>query len=228
MIINVFLWCVLRALNPCEKNPQRVDKELKLKENTLNMDGIEYPVNLKDIDKFEKQNPTISITVFSCNENNKVFPLRVSEYVYMKEVDIVLMLIEKNGVNHYTWVKNISRLLSSQVSNHKEKHYFCLRCLNPFWIPKSLEKHLEYCSNHEAVKIEMPEKGKNNILKFKNYCNSEKVPFIIYADTESLIKPIQTCEADPEKSYTKNIKSMNQLVFPIILNVLMIMYLNQY
>ena len=129
-----FLWCVLRALNPCEKNPQRVDKELKLKENTLNMDGIEYPVSLKDIDKFGKQNPTISITVFSYNENNKVFPLRVSEYVYTREVDIVLMLI--------------------------------------------------------AVKIEMPEKGKNNILKFKNYCNSEKVPFIIYTDTESLIKPI--------------------------------------
>ena len=59
-----FLWCVLRVLNPCEKNPQRIDKKLKEKENTLNMDGIEYPVSLKDIDKFENQNPTVSITVF--------------------------------------------------------------------------------------------------------------------------------------------------------------------
>ena len=48
-----FLWCVLRALNPCEKNPQRIDKKLKEKENTLNMDGIEYPVSLKDLNKFE-------------------------------------------------------------------------------------------------------------------------------------------------------------------------------
>ena len=219
-----FLWCVLRALNPKDNHPERIDKKLKEKENTLNMDGIEYPVSLKDIDKFEKQNPTISITVFSYNEKNKVFPLRVSKYAYTWEVNILLMLIEKDGVKHYTWVKNISRLLSSQVSNHREKHHFCLRCLNPFWSHKSLEKHLEYCKNYEAVKIEMPEKGKNDILKFKNYCNSEKVPFIIYADTKS----IQTCDADPEKSYIKNIKSMNQLVFPIILNVLMIMYLNQY
>ena len=127
-----FLWCVLRALNPCEKNPQRIDKKLKEKENTLNMDGIDYPVSLKDIDKFENQNPTISITVFGYKEKGKVFPLRVSEYVYTRELNIVLMLTEKNGVKHYTWVKNISRLLSSQVSNHKEKHYFCLRCLNPF------------------------------------------------------------------------------------------------
>ena len=99
------MWCVLRALNPCEKNPQRIDKKIKEKENTLNMDGIEYPVNLKDIDKFEKQNPTISITVFGYKEKGNVFPLRVSEYVYTREVDIVVMLIEKNGVKHYTWVK---------------------------------------------------------------------------------------------------------------------------
>ena len=59
-----FLWCVLRALNPHEKDSQRIDKKLKEKENTLNMDRIEYPVSLKDLNKFEKQNPTISITVF--------------------------------------------------------------------------------------------------------------------------------------------------------------------
>ena len=58
-----FLWCVLRALNPKDTNPQRLDKELMGKENTLNMKGIDYPVSLEDLNKFEKQNPTISITV---------------------------------------------------------------------------------------------------------------------------------------------------------------------
>ena len=62
-----FLWCVLRALNPHEKDPQKLDKKLKEKENTLNMEEIEYPVSLKDIGKFENQNPTISITVFGYN-----------------------------------------------------------------------------------------------------------------------------------------------------------------
>ena len=51
-----FLWCVLRALNPTDSHPERIDKELKAKENTLNMEGIEYPVSLEDIDKFESQN----------------------------------------------------------------------------------------------------------------------------------------------------------------------------
>ena len=56
-----YLWCVLRALNPDNNNPQRLDKKLMSRENTLNMEGIDYPVSLKDLNKFEKQNPTISI-----------------------------------------------------------------------------------------------------------------------------------------------------------------------
>ena len=72
-----FLWCVLRALNPKNDNAVRVDKELKSKENTLNMEGIEYPVTLKDLNKFEKQNPTISITVLGYEEKS-VHPLRNS------------------------------------------------------------------------------------------------------------------------------------------------------
>ena len=38
-----FLWCVLRALNSKDNHPERIDKELKEKENTLNMKGIGYP-----------------------------------------------------------------------------------------------------------------------------------------------------------------------------------------
>ena len=206
---NCFLWCVLRALNPHEKDPQRLDKKLKEKENTLNMEGIEYPVSLKDIGKFENQNPIISITLFGYN-GKIVYPLRNSNNTD-REHKIRLMLIEKDGVNHYCLVKNQNRLLSSQVSKHKGKSYFCDRCLNPFWCEESLNKHLRYCSNHEAVKIEMPDEG--TILKFKNYHRSEWVPFMISADTESLTKQIQSCEPDPEKSYTKKYQKHELISF---------------
>ena len=196
-----FLWCVLRALNPKGNHSERVDKELKLKENTLNMEGIEYPVSLKDIDKFEKQNPSISIIVYGYKEKS-VYPLRISKNIDRKHI-IRLMLIEENGVKHYTWVKNRNALLASQVSNHKERSYLCDRCLNPFWCEKSLNNHLEYCSNHEAVKIVMPDEG--TMLMFKDYQRSERVPFMICADTESLNKKMQTSEANPEKCYTKKI-----------------------
>ena len=206
-----FLWCVLRKLNPKDDNAERVDKELMKKENTLNMEGIECPVSFKDINKFEKQNPNISITVLSYNEKDKVHPLSVSEYVYNREHNIILLLIERDGVKHYCLVKNPSRLLSKQISAHKEGTHICFRCLNPYWSHKSLEKHWEYCRNHEAVKINMPEKG--TMLRFKHHERSEEVPFIIFADTEALIKPIQNCEPNPESSYTKKYQKHEPISF---------------
>ena len=204
-----FLWSVLRALNPTNNHPERVDKKLKLKENSLNMEGIEYPVSLKDIDKFEKQNPTISITVFGY-EGKSVYPLRNSNNMD-REHKIKLVLIEKDGVKHYCLVNNLSRLLSSQISKYNGKKYFCDRCLNLFNCEKSLNKHLEYCGEYEAVKIKLPKKG--TLLKFINYHRGERVPFVIYVDTESLTEQIQSCDPDPEKSYTKKYQKHNIISF---------------
>ena len=49
--------------------------------------------------------------------------------------------------------------------------------------------------------MELPKKG--TLLKYKNFRRSEKVPFIVYADFESYIKPMQSCDPNPESSYTK-------------------------
>ena len=204
-----FLWCVLRALNPTKDNPGRIDKKLKEKENTLNMEGIEFPVSLKDIDKFENQNLSISITVLGY-ENKSVYVLRNSENMN-REHNVILLLIKEEEVNHYCLVKNLSRLLSSQVSKHDGKKYFCKRCLNPFNNQKALDKHEEYCSNHEAVKIIMPKKG--TMLRFKNYHRGEKVPFVIYADFESCIKSIDTCDQNPENSFTKQYQKHEPISF---------------
>ena len=206
-----FMWCIKRALNPKTNNPERIDKELMEKEDTLNMKGIEYPVSLKDIDRFEKQNPEISITVLGFNEKDKVYPLHVSEYIYNRKHNIILLLIERDGVKHYCLVKNPSRLLSRQISVHKGGTHICFRCLNPFWSHNSLEKHWEYCKNHKAVKINMPEKG--TILKFKHHERSEKLPFIIYADTEALIKEMQNCDPNPLDSYTKKYQKHEPISF---------------
>ena len=169
------------------------------KENTLNMEGIEYPVSLKDLNKIEKQNPSISITVLGY-ERKSVYPLRNSTNMD-RDHNIILMLIEEGGVKHYCLVKSISRLLSSQATIGKRKEYFCLRCLNPFWCEDALSKHKEYCDEYEAIKIELPKKG--TILKFKNYHRVEKVPFIVCADFECFIKPIQSCSPDDKESYNK-------------------------
>ena len=120
-----FMWSVLRALNPKDKNAERIDNDLKNKVDTLNMEGIQYPVSLRGIDRFEHLNPEISITVLGYNKEEKVYPLKVSKYTGC-EYDIVLLLIKDGEKSHYCLVKNISALLSSQINNNDHKRYFCL------------------------------------------------------------------------------------------------------
>ena len=210
-----FMWSVLRALYPKDNHPERIDKDLKNKQNSINMKGIHYPVNLKAIDRFETQNPNISISVVGYNKIDLVHPIRVSKYSGC-EHDIVLLLLKEavKGENgkieektHYTLVKNKSALIASQINNHKGRREICLNCFNSFNSPETLETHKEYCYENESVKTLMPPPG--TYLRFKNFLHSEKAPFAVYADFESLIKPMDNCNPDPNKSYTKNIKNTN-------------------
>ena len=220
------LWSVLRALNPKKEHPERIDKDLKSKENTLNMEGIDYPVSLKDIKRFEKQNPDISVSVLGYSKDEKIYPLRRSKHAMKnkRKYNIVLLLIkDENNNSHYCLVKDESALLSSQVNKRKGKLYFCLNCLNGFDTPEKLENHKKYCEEEESVKITMP--PPNTFIEFKNFVHSEKAPFAIYADFESVLKPLDNCNPDPNRSYTKKynkheavsfvyyIKSFNESVY---------------
>ena len=195
-----FMWSVLRALNPKDTNPDRIDKDLKSKQDTINMKDIQYPVSFRGIDRFESQNPNISISVVGYNKDERVYPLKVSKYTGCQH-DITLLLIKDEEKSHYCLVKNMSALLASQINNHKGTCNICLNCFNSFKTPDSLNNHKEYCYNNECVKITMPPPG--TFLRFKNFLHSEKAPFAIYADFESLIKPMDNCDPDPNKSYTK-------------------------
>ena len=214
-----FMWSVLRALYPKDTNPQRIDNDLKSKQDSINMKGIHYPVNLKAIDRFETQNPNISISVVGYNKVDLVHPIRISKYTGCDH-DIVLLLLKEavKGENgkieektHYTLVKNKSALIASQINNHGHKRHFCLNCFNSFNSPETLETHKEYCYENESVKTLMPPPG--TYLRFKNFLHSEKAPFAIYADFESLIKPMDNCDPDPNKSYTKKYQKHEPVSF---------------
>ena len=47
-----FKWATTRALNPVEKNCERIDKKLREKSEVLNWDGLKFSVNLSDINTF--------------------------------------------------------------------------------------------------------------------------------------------------------------------------------
>ena len=104
---------------------------------------------------------------------------------------------------HYFAVKKLPALFHGITSKHKGDFY-CLNCHHSFRIENKLKYHEKVCKNKDFCRIVMPSK-KDNILKFNQCMKSDKMLFIIYADIESLIKKIDGCANNPEKSSIKKI-----------------------
>ena len=90
-------------------------------------------------------------------------------------------------------------------TKHRDTKHFCMLCLTFFSRADLLVDHKKYCNgvNGRPTRIVMPEEGEN-ILSFQNFKKQMKMPFIIYADFEALVRKIQSCERERmQTSYTE-------------------------
>ena len=71
-----------------------------------------------------------SVNVFGADDDKKViYPLRVSSTL-VPDRHVFLVLFERNGIQHYTTLRNFSRFVGSQLGNHSHAVYFCKQCLH--------------------------------------------------------------------------------------------------
>ena len=202
-------WALRAALFPPKdgKHAQRTSK-YPVKDG-INYKGIDFPTPLNQIDRLERQNRQLAITVYGW-EGGRPVVYRISDKEQEEGVkDIPLMLIEKGEKQHYCWVKNESALNFDR--SHCHKTFRCRRCATRFTREHVLEEHKKHCRgvNKAPQCKEMPEEGEN-ILKFENHKRVMRAPFVIYADFESLVVEIQGCKRGPEwetKSYTEKTKA---------------------
>ena len=131
-----FKWTVIAALHPEEikKDNQRISR-LRPYENQYNWKGLEFPVSIKKIDKFEKNNPGIAVKVlFSKKKKQNIYTARRSERnvkcINKKQVNLLMIVDGEKRL--YTAMKSISRLLKSLNATHKGAYHFCMNCLNGF------------------------------------------------------------------------------------------------
>ena len=193
-----FKWSVIAAENVGMKDPQRVSNLRKFTDN-YDWSGLEFPVSVKDIGKFETRN-NISVNVLAV-EGRDIYIHRKGRRVGR---EINLLMVSEDGIRHYTAIKSLSRLLSSKNSNTKCKQHFCMNCLQGFTQESSRDQHQVYCENNESVRVEMPKQG--STVELKNGQNQFKVPFIMYADFESILEPMGPVEpGSPNQPYTNEV-----------------------
>ncbi|MEW8615747.1 MAG: hypothetical protein AB2610_21530, partial [Candidatus Thiodiazotropha sp.] len=151
----------------------------------LSRDRCSTPIS--QIPNVEKQS-NLAINVFGWDKGVTVHHLSKQPQEIPR---INLLLIEMAGKFHYTWIKNLNRLLYDQ-SKHRERKHFCERCLHGYRREDLLEAHRPECRGigQTAVRVEMPEEGKNK-LTFQNHHKQLPAPYIIYADFEALTTKVE-------------------------------------
>ena len=185
-----FKWAVIAALHHEEigVHPERISK-LKPYAERYDWSGLEFPVSVNKIGKFEKNNPEIAVNVLFASKNS-IYTARRSEFNAQRQKQVNLLMIVEGENRHYTAVKNLSRLLSKlNAANHRQKYHYCINCLNGFTTESARNKHYEYCSGNGEVKIKMP-KENEKWLQYHDGQQQFKVPFMLYADFESILKPM--------------------------------------
>ena len=187
-----------------ESHPERVSN-IKPFVNKYNWEGINYPSKIDEWKTFEKNNPTVALNILY-TKGKEICPAYISKINLNCKKQIILLMIlneELFQVWNYLAVKKLSTLIRGITSKH-DGDFYCLNCLHPFRTEKKLKSHEKICKNKDFRGIVMPSE-KYNILEFNQYMKSDKIPYIIYADIESLIRKIDGCANNPEKSSTTKI-----------------------
>ena len=179
-----FLWCVTAALYPTKPNQcSSITSSYPHFSGVLDYDDMNFPMRLDDIYIFEQKN-SLSINVYGLNEH-QIVPYYLSKCV-SDEPTIHLLLSESENGYHYSLIKNLSRLVKTNITKSKNRLWFCDRCLLHFKTENSFVKHKKTCFQlSNGCQMLLPD---DHILRFKNFKNKQRVPFAVYADLECMLK----------------------------------------
>ena len=153
----------------------------------INFDGVTFPMELESISQFLESNPSININVFGISaedDKNIVGPLFASRRKVSHNINL-LYLTDGEG-SHFCWIKDLSRLSARQRRNRRDHQHYCNVCLLAFNRLDQLERHNEIdCLGIVTV---VPDPG--STLKFESHNKKIKAPFVVYADFECKLEPV--------------------------------------
>ena len=149
-----FLWCILAYLFPVENN-KNITSSYSKHFDKFNLEGLEFPMKVKDIPKFENLNIGLCINVFELT-GNVLTPIHVNKNYLQPQIDLLLY------ENHYCLITKLHCLIN------KDSHmkHVCRRCLTAFSSQPVLIDHIDRCQKQQPTKITFSWKDQ---LKFEDY-----------------------------------------------------------
>ncbi|XP_077258529.1 uncharacterized protein LOC143895350 [Temnothorax americanus] len=173
-----FAWAVISALYPALRNVDRCGSYPYY----ATVQGIEFPMTLRQISRFERLND-ISVNVFTTwrkGRNDEIVPLQLTNDKKDRHVNLLYLSDSRNNSNggHFACIKNLSRLLGSQLNRSKNMKYICDRCLHYFHSREKLSAHSVDCGKMNDCAIVLPNDD-NKWLFFRDHSRKERLPFVV-------------------------------------------------
>ena len=182
----MFLWCILAYLYPVEDN-KNITSSYSKHFDKFNLEGLEFPMKVKDIPKFENLNrlstggqqccipKVLCINVFELT-GNLLTPIHINTNYDQPQIDLLLYQ------NHYCLITKLHCLIN------KDSHmkHVCRRCLTAFSSQPVLIDHIDRCQKQQPTKITFSWKDQ---VKFEDYYMKVPVPIRVYADFECINQP---------------------------------------
>ena len=107
-----------------------------------------------------------------------------NEVIY-PDIHVDLLLFERDDVQHYTTIRNFSRLVGRQLSNHGHTVHCCIRCLHSYSSQELLDADALDCFHAQWTKF-----PKDPRCRFTNIQKQLLAPFVVYANFESILQRV--------------------------------------
>lgn len=172
--------------------------------------NIKFPPSVSDIRKFIKLNKNVSINIFGIMKEN-IYPIDICKNE--KSDHFNLLYVENGKKAHFCYIKNLSRLIRSQVTKDRRHYFFCCRCFLKFRNKCDLDVHKASCGNEQLGTIVFPKN--KEYYEFKNFFALQKCPLLLTFDMECLLQDVSTCNPNHESSFTNVIQSHKPVSFGI-------------
>ena len=141
----------MAGIHPVDANSHRISQYTE-HVGKYDFSSLHFPVPLSSGGSFATTN-NMSINVHGVDDDKKVtYPLLVSSTL-VPDRHVDLLLLERNGIQHYATIGNFSRLVSSQTSNHGYTVYCCKQCLHAYKTRELLDAHATDCCHAQRPKL---------------------------------------------------------------------------
>ena len=226
-----FLWAICAEMNPLyrhsskrQRNKAKSTASYTNEMKKLQTYGLKFPMTIKQIPKFLRQNPKFSINVIGCEQFDshkicpvtgepisklELYPLYVCKEVKEKHIDLIL--VDYKDKTHYCLLKQkegddqfgLSALLGK---SGRPRRYFCYHCLSGFSCTRTRDNHVKDCSLLKPCAVKFP---KESMFAFNRFDRTLEVPYFAVFDFESVLKPIMRDDCPNGKQCTDEVCNLD-------------------